>query len=113
MYLQIRRAQFHFLYLITCASIVLMPRLATARSSVEGALDAVDQNGIASGWAQDSSTPPQAIQVHVYVDGPAGSGGTFVPTVPANVPRPDAGSGGFRFPIPSKYWDGSPHALYV
>jgi len=113
MYSQIRRAQFHFLYLITCASIVLLPRLATARSSVEGALDAVDQNGIASGWAQDSGTPAQPIQVHVYVDGPAGSGGTFVAAVPANVPRSDAGPGGFRFPIPSKYWDGSPHALYV
>ena len=51
----------------------------------------------------------------VYLDGPAGGGGTFIAAVPANVPRtePVSGPHGFRFPIPSKYWDGSPHTLYV
>jgi hypothetical protein len=56
-----------------------------------------------------------SIQVHVYLDGPAGAGGTFVAAAGSTVPRTDPGAGahGFRFPIPSKYWDGTPHSLYV
>ncbi len=51
----------------------------------------------------------------MYFDGPAGGGGTFAGAIPANVPRsePVAGLYGFRFPIPSKYWDGNPHVVYA
>lgn len=86
-----------------------------AGGSVKGSLDEIDQSGIASGWAEDDSTPASPIQVHAYVDGPAGGGGTFAGVASANVPRTDPSPhiNGFRFAIPSKYRDGAPHTLYV
>jgi hypothetical protein len=109
-----RRLQICALCLLTCASTFVATR-GEAAGSIRGVLEAVDQNGIASGWAQDISTPLQSIRVHVYLDGPAGGGGTFLASVAANIPRADSVSGphGFRFPIPSQYWDGRPHRLYV
>lgn len=89
--------------------------MAAANFGVTGTLEGIDQSGIASGWAQDLGTLLLSIQVHIYLDGPAGGGGTFIDAVPANAPRiePVSGPHGFRFPIPSKYWDGTPHTLYV
>jgi hypothetical protein len=111
---QTRRIHLCFLCLVACASIVATSRTAAASSDVKGALAGIDQNGIASGWAQDASTPSSSIQVHVYLDGPAGDG-TFMIAVPAAAPRtePVSGPHGFNFPIPSKYRDGARHALYV
>jgi hypothetical protein len=84
-------------------------------SGVRGALEGTDQQGIAFGWAQDLVAPTQSIQVHVYLDGPAGGGGIPIAAVPSKIPRADpaAGPHGFRFPIPSQYRDGRPHTLYV
>jgi hypothetical protein len=112
---QIRRLRRCFLFLIACAPIVVTTPGAAANSGVTGALESIDQNGIATGWAQDLSTLSLSIRVHLYLDGPAGRGGTIIADIPANVPRtePLTGPHGFRFPIPSKYWDGKPHALYV
>jgi hypothetical protein len=93
---------------------VTMP-VSAVNSGVKGALEAIDQSGIASGWALDMSNPLLSIQVHVYLDGPAGGGGTLIAAVPSDTPRtePVSGPHGFRFPIPSKYWDGTRHTLYV
>lgn len=41
-----------------------------------------------TGWTFDPDTPTASNSVHVYVDGPAGSG-TFVGAIPANNARPD------------------------
>ena len=94
--------------------LVATPTVA-ASTGVKGALEEIDQSGVVSGWAQDLSNPSLSIQVHLYVDGTAGGGGTFVAAVSANVPRtePVAGAHGFRYPIPSKYRDGEPHTLYA
>jgi Bacterial Ig domain len=114
MYPQIRRIPFCFLFVIASALIAGTPSTAAERAGVKGELAAIDPGGIASGWAQDSVTPLQSIQVHVYVDGPAGSG-TLTTVVAANIPgsEPASGNHGFRFPIPSKYRDGTPHTLYA
>ncbi len=103
-----------FLCVMACAPIVVTAA-AAASKGVKGALVEIDQSGIASGWAQDSNNPLLSIQVHVYLDGAAGDGGTFIAAVPANIPQtePVPGAHSFRFPIPSQYWDGSPHTLYV
>ena len=100
---------------MACAPIVVTTLMAAANSGVTGALDRIDQGGIASGWAQDLSTLSLSIRVHLYLDGPAGGGGTIIADIPANVPRtePLSGPHGFRFQIPSKYWDGKAHSLYV
>ena len=115
MYLQTRRIHVRLICLIACALIVATASTALANAGVKGALEGIDQNGIASGWAQDLGTPLLSIQVHLYLDGPSGGGGTPIAAVPANAPRtePISGPHGFRFPIPSKYWDGTPHTLYV
>jgi hypothetical protein len=112
---QARRLQRFFFCVLACTPIVVSTPTIAASKGVKGALVEIDQSGIASGWAQDSSTPLQSILVHVYLDGPAGRGGTLTAAVPANIPltEPVSGPHGFRFPIPSKYWDGSPHTLYV
>ena len=101
--------------LITSALIALTASMATASTGVKGALEGIDQNGIASGWSQDMDTPLVSIAVHMYFDGPAGGGGTFVAALRANVQRagPISDPHGFRFSIPSRYWDGAPHTLYV
>jgi hypothetical protein len=114
MYLQISGIRLRLVWLMACALIVETASTASASPAITGALEGIDQNGIASGWAQDSGTPSLSIQVHLYLDGPAGSG-TPLAAVAANVARtePISGPHGFRFPIPSKYWDGTPHTLYV
>ena len=88
---------------------------ATPRASVIGALEGIDSSGIAFGWAQDTDTPSASISVHVYLNGPAGGGGTFAGAVTASIPRGNPGLGrhGFRFPIPSQYRDAAAHSLYV
>jgi hypothetical protein len=87
-------------------------RSLEASSPVTGSFEGVEANGIAVGWARDLNAPHTAIAVHVYIDGPAGGGGTFAGAVTANLARPD-GSQGFRFALPSQYWDGRPHRIYI
>ena len=109
-----RRIQLFLLRFVVCVPIVVTTGTAAASSDVKGALAGIDPNGIASGWAQDGNTPSSSIQVHVYLDGPAGEG-TFLTAVAADAPRTEPASGphGFSLAIPSKYRDGARHALYV
>jgi subtilisin family serine protease len=79
-----------------------------------GWLDVVDASGIARGWARDPNTPDAVIDVHFYVDGPAGVG-AFAGAATANTAHPDGNIGlhGFTFSIPRRFRDGRPHTLYV
>jgi surface antigen len=75
-----------------------------------GNLDSVDAipNGVVriNGWSVDPDGPTATTDIHVYVDGPAGSG-TFHSAHRATMPRPDVttvyptatGDHGFDFPI--------------
>jgi hypothetical protein len=112
---QTRRISLCFVCVLACAPILVTTPMAAAGTGVKGALEEVDQSGVVSGWAQDLRDPSVSIQVHLYVDGTAGDGGTFAAAVSANAPmtEPVAGPHGFRYPIPSKYRDGMPHTLYA
>ena len=73
-----------------------------------------------SGWALDPNDQTRSIEVHVYVDGGAGAGGTYIGSVNANMSRPDLTNGGYtstnhgyHFQIPARYHDGRPHSYYV
>jgi hypothetical protein len=97
---------------------VITLALTTNKSPI-GFLDSIDSTGLARGWALDPDTPSQSIDVHFYIDGPAGSG-IFAGARKANWSRPDAnqktgypGDHGFEFVIPNLFRDGKPHTLYV
>ncbi|MFP5368405.1 MAG: RICIN domain-containing protein, partial [Actinomycetes bacterium] len=84
-----------------------------------GYIDSLNCNEI-SGWSFDPDRPDQSEQVHVYIDGPYGQGGTFAADVAANIYRPDvnaaygiSGSHGFNWSIPAKYKDGRRHTAYL
>ncbi len=98
---------------------------AAARSP-KGALDGVgapcrlnadgSRTGAVSGWGFDPTQPNASIQVHLYFDGPAGSGKGF--PVQADQPSPDvnaaygiAGQHRFNFPVPAQYYDGKQHTI--
>jgi hypothetical protein len=89
---------------------------AQANQAPIGCLDVVTSDGVASGWALDPDAAAQSIDVHFYLDRPAGQG-TFIGFINANLPRPDLtgylGNHGFNFPIPSQYRDGRTHSLYA
>jgi hypothetical protein len=63
----------------------------------------------AYGWALDPDSPLTQINVHFYVDGPAGQG-RFIGSTIANLPRPDVnqvtgypGDHGFSWSVPESY----------
>lgn len=83
-----------------------------------GSFDAI-LNGWAYGWALDRNTATQGVYIHVYIDGPAGGGGTHIGTVLANQYRPDVnralglpGNHGFAYPIPVQFHN-QPHRLWI
>lgn len=84
----------------------------------QGNFEAADCTAI-SGWAFDPKSPAASIEVHIYRDGPAGSG-AFVQSVSANISRPDVnaafgitGNHGFWAPIMESLKDGQNHSLYI
>jgi hypothetical protein len=82
-----------------------------------GFLDAANCD-IIGGWAQDPTEPLAAIGVHIYVDGPAGSGNVLAAVV-ANGRREDLcgaiGSCDHAFTIftPLGVHDGAPHPIHA
>jgi M6 family metalloprotease-like protein len=85
-----------------------------------GYLDGMVSTSTLSGWAVDRDDENRPIDVHVYVDGPAGSGGIYIGSVNANMSRPDlinAGltntNHGYYFQIPLAYQDGKSHGYYA
>jgi YD repeat-containing protein len=88
-------------------------------SSPIGYLDGIGNDGGVWGWAFDPDAGAQSIDVHFYIDGPAGSG-QGVGAATANQPRPDvnqaygiSGAHGYWFSIPPRFRDGQAHTLYV
>lgn len=84
-----------------------------------GYFDGIDNNYFAWGWALDPDTSIAPIAIHIYIDGPAGGGGTFVAGFPANQLRADVnqatgypGNHGWSWVIPSQYRT-APHTYYV
>jgi hypothetical protein len=100
----------------------LTPVAATpppANHAPVGYLDAISSAGVAWGWALDPDTASANIEVHFYLDGPAGRG-AYIGSARADLPRPDInrdlgypGDHGFNFSIPSQYRDGRTHSLYA
>ena len=104
-------------FIVTIIAITGLPVLVSAATPT-GYLDGVQADGIALGWALDPDMASQSIQVHFYIDGPAGQG-TLIGASTANVPRADVnsvmnatGNHGFSFQIPAAYVGGS-HQLYA
>jgi hypothetical protein len=83
-----------------------------------GYLDGIVDQSVLSGWAVDKDDMAKSIDVHVYIDGPAGNG-TYIGSANANILRPDlssvgvTGSHGYNFQIPQQYIDGKTHRYYV
>lgn len=103
--------------MIFCALLVLSIQVVSAADSV-GWVDNIRVDGVATGWAVDPDFTG-SINVHFYVDGPAGSG-TFAGALLATEDSPDvldAGWGNshnrFSFQIPSQYHDAREHTLYA
>lgn len=72
--------------------------------------------GIA-GWAQDPDSPSTPIGVHLYIDGPAGGGGTVFAVLTAIDNRPDLCSRygcnhGYSYTLPDIY-RGTAHTIYA
>lgn len=73
-----------------------------------------------AGWAYDPDNPATSIEVHVYRDGQAGSGGTFVTNCNASRPRPDVnsafsipGNHGFDCALPTNFHTLGTRNLYI
>ena len=73
-----------------------------------------------TGWAVDKDTSNDSIKVHIYKDGPAGAGGTFVISAIADIYRAGVnsylnvtGNHGFSLPLPDSLKDGRQHTIYV
>src|SRR5262245_40143674 len=68
-----------------------------------GWVDNIDNNGTIYGWAKDPDLPNAPIAVHIYRDGNAYSGGTFVGAAWADhFHDATVGSHGFRFTLPEE-----------
>lgn len=87
---------------------------------VKGNFEELSSTGQVKGWALDTASPEVSIDVHFYIDGPAGSA-PFMAAVPTNVFRADVksanggieGNHGFAFTVPAWLRDGQTHTLYA
>lgn len=92
------------------------PALGCDNRPPRGALDAAGCDGV-NGWAQDENSGAAAIDVHLYFDGPAGTGTGHA--LKSNRYRADLcgplGScdHGFSVPAPRSLFDGQPHAVHA
>ncbi len=90
----------------------------TCARAPRGYLDSATCDGI-TGWAQDQDTASAAIDVHLYVGGPAGAAGVDSFAVRADVSRPDLCSAigscahGFSARVPLAYFDGVERPVYA
>ncbi len=82
-----------------------------------GYLDAADCSMIA-GWAYDTDVPSSAIAIHIYKDGPSGSG-TLIAAETSGF-RPDVnvvygltGTHGFKVATPDSFKDGKSHSVHA
>jgi hypothetical protein len=86
-----------------------------------GWLDVINADGVAYGWACDPNNFWAPLEIHFYVDGPAGYGGTFIGAATANGWREqgvaDMCGGnpyhGFAFTLPDSVRNGVQRSLYA
>jgi hypothetical protein len=110
-----QRLPFSCLLILVTLSFVLSVQAADPK----GFLDAATCDAF-SGWSCDPDNYSQALQVHFYVDGPAGSG-TFAGSMTANSTRESAvgeqcggySNRGFSLGTPSALKDGLNHSIYA
>lgn len=94
-------------------------------STLLGNLDTVGPNLLAQGWSLDPQWSDRPIQIHFYVNGPAGTG-TFAGSTITRIARPDvisffaqSGQGnytglhGFSFQLPTQFGNGQNHTLHA
>ena len=113
--------------LLTFAVIGTLPLLLALKSPVFAATPIGYFDGLHNdqcyidGWTLDPDEPNTSVPVHVYRDGPAGSG-TLVAAFTADVPRSDVndvtgypGNHAFAVNLDSStgFRDGQPHQIYV
>lgn len=89
----------------------------TCNRAPGGSLDSATCSGIA-GWAWDPDAPSTPIDVHVYLDGPAGAAGAYGFGFKANLRRPDLCAvygcdHGFNVALPPAFFDGKAHAVHA
>ncbi|HAU98978.1 MAG TPA: hypothetical protein DCW55_01975 [Candidatus Pacebacteria bacterium] len=100
-------------------SLDVRQRAATGKSDPVGWIDLVDQEGNVVGWALDPDLPADSIDIHVYIDGPAGVG-TYVGSTTAGRARNDvnevmkvSGMHGYYYQLPDSFFDGKTHTAFV
>ncbi len=90
----------------------------TCNSTPRGAFDAAYCDGL-SGWAQDPDSPGSAIDVHLYIGGPAGDPKAYGMSIKANLNRSDLCTAigscnhGFSVPPPLGFFDGVAREVYA
>jgi hypothetical protein len=92
-----------------------------ANQTPVGAFDEIRlSDGVIRGWSYDPNTSSSSNNVHIYIDGPAGGGGTLLSGFATNVLRSDVnssfgitGNHGFEYIIPAAYRNGVSHSIYV
>ncbi len=96
----------------------MVPGFARASAIPVGVFDAADCS-VLTGWAFDPDAPSSTVAIHVYADGPAGSG-TLVLGQATDQVRLDvnsyfniSGNHGFSFALPDYFKDGKSHTVYA
>ncbi|HZM76900.1 MAG TPA: VCBS repeat-containing protein [Candidatus Limnocylindrales bacterium] len=100
--------------LIKCLNCPVRPPDPPAPTPVRGGFDGVSNTGSVVGWAQDTGRLGTSLNIHYYVDGPAGNG-VFAGEGLADVRRDDIqpGNHGMRFTLPAQWFDGRMHTIYA
>lgn len=87
--------------------------------NVRGHFDVASSNRVISGWAQDPEWPERPVNIHIYVDGPAGQG-TFVGNTWTGFTRQDVidafslpGHHGWSLQLPASLADQRNHSIYA
>lgn len=96
------------------------PPPAPANQPPVGNFDEINSSGVVRGWSYDPDSSSSSNQAHIYIDGPAGQGGTLLNGAATNILRSDvnatfgiSGNHGFEYSIPSQYRNGQNHSIYV
>lgn len=94
------------------------PPTPTDREPI-GNFDAITCESII-GWALDQDERSRSLDVHIYRDGQAGSGGIFLGSYPTSILRVDVnqvygatGNHGFVIPTPESLRDGQSHQVFI
>src|SRR5690349_13688943 len=104
---------------IAFAKVVLLLSVFFSKGALAaptGSVSGVDAMGVVSGWALRDPYSEDApdVDVHFYIDQtfPWAFVGQMTANLPSAAPQAQ-GPHGFNFAIPSRYFDGAQHLLYV